>query len=167
VAAVFDRTFGGREPHLTALLDEVGRLIVERLAGSDALYHNAEHTVLVTLVGQDILRGLRLCRSVSPEDWLHFMIAALMHDIGYVRGVCSGDCAGRYAARPCGLPDHTSKLSIGRKRPIAWSTAWLKAPSGTGGEDRAIASRIMALSLCLRASIWAVSARASGESAVW
>ena len=93
LSEVFLRTFGGQHPHVAALLDEAGRLIIERLAISDALYHDAEHTALVTLVAQDILRGLRLGRTVSPEDWLHFILSALTHDIGYVRGICQADGA--------------------------------------------------------------------------
>jgi hypothetical protein len=69
--------------------------VIERLATSDALYHNAEHTALVTLVAQDILRGVRLNRNVTEDDWLHFVIAALTHDVGYLRGVCPGDSADR------------------------------------------------------------------------
>jgi hypothetical protein len=88
---VFLRTFGGAMPHMAALLDEAARLVLERISTSDALYHNAEHTALVTLVAQDILRGWRLRRTILPEDWLHFMIAALTHDIGYLRGACTGD----------------------------------------------------------------------------
>jgi hypothetical protein len=92
---VFLRTFGGSMPHIAAMLDEAARLIIERIAASDALYHNAEHTALVTLVAQDIVRGQRLRVSVSPEDWLHFIVAALCHDIGYLRNVCQGDDADR------------------------------------------------------------------------
>jgi hypothetical protein len=88
---VFLRTFGGTMPNVAALLDEAARLVIERIAMSDALYHDAEHTALVTLVAQDILRGLRLRRRVSPEDWLHFIVAALSHDIGYLRDACKGD----------------------------------------------------------------------------
>ena len=68
LSSVFLRTFGGSEPHIAALLDEAARLIIERLATSDALYHDAEHTALVTLVAQDILRGLRMSRTVSPDE---------------------------------------------------------------------------------------------------
>ncbi len=113
LSEVFLRTFGGQQPQIAALLDEAGRLVIERLASSDALYHDAEHTALVTLVAQDILRGLRLRRTVSPEDWLHFIVSALTHDIGYVRGVCQGDgpqqqvadAAGATIALPPGASD--------------------------------------------------------------
>src|SRR5262249_46619159 len=86
LSTAFLHTFGGTEPRFAALLDEAARLVIERLATSDALYHDAQHTALVTLVAQDILRGLRLKRNVYPDDWLHFMFAALAHDLGYVRG---------------------------------------------------------------------------------
>src|SRR5205814_5592202 len=92
---VFRRTFGGRQLDLAALLDEAGRLVIERLASSDALYHDAEHTALVTLVAQDMLRGLLHSRRLSPEDWVHSIFAALLHDVGYVRGICRGDRADR------------------------------------------------------------------------
>jgi len=87
----FLRIFGGSEPRMAAFLDGAARLIIERIATSDALYHNAEHTALVALVAQDVLRGLRLSRDVSPDDWLHFMVAALTHDVGYLRGICVDD----------------------------------------------------------------------------
>ena len=116
LASVFSRTYGGREPQLAALLDEASRLIIERLAASDALYHGSEHTMLVTLVGQDILRGLRLRRSASPLDWVHFIVATLTHDIGYVRGICHADRGGRFvvdaAGRTIGLPRGASDAAL-------------------------------------------------------
>ena len=89
----FLRSFGSGVQRAAAVSDEAARLVMERLATSDALYHNAEHTALVTLVAQDILRGLRLNRDVTEDDWLHFIVAALTHDVGYLRGVCAGDSA--------------------------------------------------------------------------
>ncbi|OZH52282.1 metal-dependent phosphohydrolase, partial [Hydrocoleum sp. CS-953] len=58
------------------------------------------HTMLVTLVGQEILRGKHIREGgVSPEDWLHYIISLLCHDIGYTKGVCREDqeLLGRYA----------------------------------------------------------------------
>jgi hypothetical protein len=92
----YARAFGGREPRYAEILNESARLVIEMIGGSDALYHDTEHTAFVTLVSQDILRGRRLSEDISPEDWLHFVLAALTHDVGYVRGVCRGDRAGRY-----------------------------------------------------------------------
>ena len=39
---------------------------------------------------------------VSPHDWLHFISSLLCHDIGYVRGVCSGDSQGQYVCNEQG-----------------------------------------------------------------
>jgi len=96
LADLYDQAYGRREPRYAEILRESARLVFERISLSDALYHDAEHTAFVTLVGQDILRGSRLKRDVLPEDWLHFTLATLTHDIGYVRGVCRGDSEGVY-----------------------------------------------------------------------
>jgi hypothetical protein len=93
LAETYRRIYGDQEPQIAAGLDEAARLVIERIASSDALYHNSEHTALVTLCVQDILRGRRLERTVTPIDWGHAMLAALSHDIGYVRGICAGDTA--------------------------------------------------------------------------
>src|SRR3954470_329142 len=96
LSALYDRAFGSRQPDYSEIIREGAQLVCECLSLSDALYHDAEHTAFVTMVGQDILRGLRLKREVTPEDWLHFTLATLCHDIGYVRGVCQGDKEGAY-----------------------------------------------------------------------
>lgn len=98
LSLVYQRTFGSREPRFAEIIEQTALLTVERLVGSDALYHDAYHTALVTLVAQDILRGRFISRGVTPEDWLHLIVAALYHDIGYIRGICSGDEAGTYVA---------------------------------------------------------------------
>ena len=67
-------------------------MALERIAGTDAVYHDVLHTLFVTDVGQAILRGRVMAQAVSPRDWLHFTAATLLHDIGYLRGVCPGDC---------------------------------------------------------------------------
>ena len=91
LAETYRRIYGDQEPHLASGLDEAARLLIERIASSDALYRDCQHTALVTLCVQDILRGRRLERVVTPSDWAHTILAALAHDIGYVRGVCAGD----------------------------------------------------------------------------
>src|SRR5690348_10337722 len=62
----------------------------------------ARHTALVTLCVQDILRGRRLERVVTPDDWADTIVAALTHDIGYVRGVCAGDTAEHFVIDAAG-----------------------------------------------------------------
>lgn len=75
-----------------------GRMALEHFANSDALYHNMEHTIMVTMVGQEILRGKHIREGgVSHRDWLNFIISLLCHDIGHIRGICRQDKDGLYA----------------------------------------------------------------------
>ena len=85
------RRFGSTEAGLAELIPSVARLALECIGNSDALYHNVEHTMLVTLVGYDIMRGRALLKATPPEDFAHLLVACLLHDIGYVRGVLKGD----------------------------------------------------------------------------
>ena len=77
LSTVFLRSFGTGDQRIAALLDEAARLVIERLAPSDALYHDAEHTALVALVALDVLRGLRLRRNITPEDWWYLSASSL------------------------------------------------------------------------------------------
>ena len=83
--------FSNRRPEYAAYISGAARLVLERLGNSDALYHNVEHTLMVTLVGQQIIRGRLLSEALTPEDWLHYTCALLVHDIGYVRGACRAE----------------------------------------------------------------------------
>lgn len=85
------RAFGSSHARLTELIPSIARLALECIGNSDALYHNVEHTMLVTLVGRDILRGRALLTRTTASDWAHLLVACLMHDIGYVRGILGGD----------------------------------------------------------------------------
>jgi hypothetical protein len=67
------------------------RLALECIGNSDALYHNVEHTMLVTLAGHDIFKGRALLMPSTPTDYSNFIVACLTHDIGYVRGIVKGD----------------------------------------------------------------------------
>jgi hypothetical protein len=91
LADLYQQHFSGRKPQYAAYLSGAARLVLERLGNTDALYHNAEHTMMVTLVGQQIMRGRLFSQALQPEDWLHYTVALLVHDIGYVRGICRGD----------------------------------------------------------------------------
>ena len=51
------RRFGSTDAALTELIPSAARLALECIGNSDALYHNVEHTMLVTLAGYDIMRG--------------------------------------------------------------------------------------------------------------
>ena len=85
------RRFHSTEAHLTELIPSIARLSLECIGNSDALYHNIEHTMLVTLVGYDIMKGRALLTHTTPGDYSHLLVACLLHDIGYARGVLKGD----------------------------------------------------------------------------
>lgn len=83
--------FGARRPEFASYLGGAARLVLERIGNSNALYHDVNHTMMVTLCGQQIIRGRLLSEALKPEDWLHYTVALLVHDIGYIRGICKQD----------------------------------------------------------------------------
>jgi HD domain len=87
----FRRIFGSAHDEVAERLGSFARSTIECLGRSDALYHNFEHTLQVTMVGRDILQGMTLSQRIEPEDYSHLIVACLLHDIGYMRGVLSGD----------------------------------------------------------------------------
>src|SRR5712675_3029503 len=87
----FRRIFGPAHDELAERLGALARSTIECLGSSDALYHNFEHTLLVTIVGPNILQGLMLSQRIEPADYGHLIVACLLHDVGYMRGVLSGD----------------------------------------------------------------------------
>jgi hypothetical protein len=92
----FRRLFGSSHQDEAERIDGIARIALECLGKSDALYHNVEHTFLVTLAGQDVLRGRMLTERLEPEDYSHLIVACLLHDIGYVRGILKGDGKDRF-----------------------------------------------------------------------
>jgi hypothetical protein len=85
------RRFGPTQEGLTEVIPSVARLALECIGNSDALYHTVEHTMLVTLVGYDIMKGRSLLMPTAADDYAHVIVACLLHDIGYVRGILMGD----------------------------------------------------------------------------
>lgn len=96
LAEHLSRRFGSTEASLTELIPSAARLALDCIGNSDALYHNVEHTMLVTLVGYDIMKGRALLIPTNANDFAHLIVACLFHDIGYVRGVLRGDGADGY-----------------------------------------------------------------------
>jgi hypothetical protein len=88
--------FGSTDAALIERVESAARLAIDCIGNSDALYHNVEHTMLVTLVGYDILRGRQLLMETNANDFAHLIFACLFHDIGYVRGVLKGDSVDGY-----------------------------------------------------------------------
>lgn len=106
----YQQTYSLTDPQYANLLEWTGRLALENIANSDALYHNVDHTIKVAMVGQAILKGKHLREGgVKPKDWVHYMMALLCHDIGYVKGVCRADRAGVYAT---GINGETAEISL-------------------------------------------------------
>lgn len=92
VQKAYYRAYSNLEPEVGNLIGWTARLALENIANTNALYHNLEHTVMVTMAGQAIIEGKHLTEGcVTPQDWLNYMIALLCHDIGYVRGVLKQD----------------------------------------------------------------------------
>lgn len=88
----YREAFPNRDLRHEDVLDQAAHTALETLLGCDCPYHDLEHTLLVTDVGQTILRGRLLSQGdVSPHEWLHAVIALLFHDIGYVRGLLRDD----------------------------------------------------------------------------
>ena len=112
----YRRTYGGYKSNYEDIVGWAGNMALENIANSDALYHNVEHTILVTLVGQEILRGKHIREGgVSCEDWLHYIISLVCHDIGYVKGVCRQDRDNTFATGQgtmVDLPDGCTDASL-------------------------------------------------------
>lgn len=111
--------FGPEEPTFPVKLNIGARFAIELIANSDALYHDIQHTIMVTMVGQAIFRGRFLKKRLTPYDWVHYTTALLCHDIGYVRGVCSGD-----RVDSCVINDAGDRVTIPRGASDAFLTPY-------------------------------------------
>ena len=87
------RRFDSSQTPLVEMVPAAARVALECIGNSDALYHNVEHTLLVTLAAHDILRGRALHTRMPVDDYAHVIVACLAHDIGYVRGLFRDDAA--------------------------------------------------------------------------
>jgi len=103
------RRFGVTEAAYVEAVPNTARLALECIGNSDALYHNIEHTLLVTLAGHDIMRGRAQQTHVIAADYAHVIVACLTHDIGYVRGALKGDNEGGFVVDQSG-----SKVNLPR-----------------------------------------------------
>lgn len=112
----FREIFGSTNDELAERLGSLARITIECIGRSDALYHNYEHTWLVTMVGRDILQGLTMSRRIEPSDYAHLIVACLLHDIGYVRGILGGDTGDEFVVSDSGetvrLPRGASDASL-------------------------------------------------------
>lgn len=88
----YRQVYGSFKPKYADLIAQAAMITLTAIAHTDALYHDVEHTILVTMVGQEILRGKYLLEgAVTPPEWTHFILALLCHDLGYLKGICRND----------------------------------------------------------------------------
>ena len=109
LAKDFRQIFGSTHDETAERLSSLARSTIECLGRSDALYHNLEHTFLVTMCGRDILQGYSLSHRIDPSDYSHLICACLLHDIGYVRGILSGDTATEFV-----IDQNQTKITLPR-----------------------------------------------------
>ena len=88
----YQRTFPGGEVAHGNAIERAARVALAHIARSNALYHDLSHTILVTQIGQSILKG-KILRSddLSSDEWMHFVVSTLCFAVGFVRDVCPGD----------------------------------------------------------------------------
>ncbi len=92
--AHFNALFPGASRGRLDIVTSAAEHAFAAIGRSDALYHNAEHTAHVTMVGLHILKGKQDSESgMTASIWCNTIIALLCHDIGYVRGLCRADNA--------------------------------------------------------------------------
>ncbi|MEZ5596218.1 MAG: hypothetical protein R3E84_07485 [Pseudomonadales bacterium] len=110
----FEEAFSNVADANMRLLDQSVRASLSALLECDCPYHDIQHTMLVTDIGQTMLQGRQLAHGdVTPSDWLHAVIAMLFHDVGYIRSLlaedtpesCIADDAGNRVAPPKGCTD--------------------------------------------------------------
>ena len=85
-------TFPESPPDYIDIISDAVFTSLNLISRSDALYHDVEHTCLVTLCGLEIFAGKKILEGeLKPEDWLHYTIALLFHDVGYIKNILPGD----------------------------------------------------------------------------
>src|SRR6266403_1525474 len=78
---MYERTYGMLEPSYPGIISFVARLALENIANSDAAYHDVNHTIMVTLVGQEILRGRPLGQKIEAVEGFVSVRRSLVGDV--------------------------------------------------------------------------------------
>lgn len=103
LVSTFNKAYPSAESNQSSVFEQSARMALEALTNSDCSYHDINHTIMVTDVGQAILWGRLMSQGdVGAEDWIHSLLAMLYHDIGFVRGILKGDRGGRYIVNEFG-----------------------------------------------------------------
>jgi hypothetical protein len=99
----FDRTFADTTQAQLISLEQAIRTAAETLLNCDCPYHDLQHTMLVTDVGQRILQGRQLARGdLNAHQWIQAIVAMLFHDVGYLRMLLPADSQERSIVSPEG-----------------------------------------------------------------
>src|SRR5215472_7439942 len=83
---MYERTYGTMEPGYPGIISFVAQLALENIAASDAAYHDVNHTIMVTLVGQEMLRGRHISvGGVTPRaGYISSFHCSVMTSVTYV-----------------------------------------------------------------------------------
>lgn len=103
--------FAATTPDYETVITSSVQAALGKIACTNALYHNLEHTIYVTMAGQAILTGkMQEGQVLSAKQWSHSIIALLCHDIGIVRGICQDDTDTLFAT---GIGTQLVSLKVG------------------------------------------------------
>ncbi len=113
---LYTQIYGDSEPNKRDTIAQVARMSLARMALSDALYHNLDHTLMVTMVGHDILRG-QIVRDgkVASIDWVNFVCSLLCFATGFYRYACPGDDRER-----CVIDENGTTIEVPRGVTNGW-----------------------------------------------
>ena len=105
-ASAYQHAFADASPAHIRTLETATQTAMETLLRCDCPYHDIQHTMLVTDVGQTILQGRQLAKGdLSADDWLQAVVAML-----FLRFLCAaiGNFQNKtgigVGANPCGRP---------------------------------------------------------------
>jgi len=89
----FHKSYGYSNAKYLEIIYWVCENFLHLYSTSDCLYHDIHRACCIALIGQDLIHGKHVMEGlVSTEDWLHFIIALICHDIGYVGGSIISCC---------------------------------------------------------------------------
>ncbi len=114
----YDRAFPLGVPEERQALLQCARMALRRMTFTNALYTNLTMSLLTTQIAADMLRGRFVHDgNVTSDEWIHFLLAALFHCIGFVRGILPGDDGRRCVVNERGDyldldPAHTDGVMI-------------------------------------------------------
>lgn len=69
IKANFQALFGSRKRAQRRLAAATSRQALQQISGSNARYHDVEHTLLVVHTGLHLMLGRRLHADLSPQRW--------------------------------------------------------------------------------------------------